>query len=144
MDKVSGRIINADHSQSSFFSSPVPGCTFHPFSDPPKTVVLSVIDDYFTHAHNQPYSYFQEDSFRNKLQNEALPRCLLLAVLALAVRYSTNAFYTGRTLEASGVYAREAWLAILQDELILEDNMTLHVVQTANILAVVDYTGNTL
>ena len=106
-------------------------------------MIFSVIDDYFAQAHNQPYGYFHEDSFRDKLQNNALPRCLLLAVLAFAVRYSANAFYAGRTLEASEVYAREAWLAMLQDELILEDNMTLHVVQAANILAVVDYTGNT-
>lgn len=104
-------------------------------------MVFSVIDDYFAHAHNQPYGYFEEASFRAKLQNNALPRCLLLAVLAVAVQYSSNTFYTGRTLEVSEVYAREAWLAVLQDELILEDNITLHVVQTANILAGVDYSG---
>ncbi|KAL3440365.1 hypothetical protein BJX65DRAFT_290640 [Aspergillus insuetus] len=111
------------------------------FMEPPQPILLSVIDAYFEHAHNQPYSYFHERTFRHKLLSSTLPRCLLFAVLAAAVRFSTDEFYAGRTLEASEIYAREAWLAVLRDELTSEDNPALHVVQTANILAVVDYTA---
>ncbi|KAJ0423054.1 hypothetical protein BJY00DRAFT_299973 [Aspergillus carlsbadensis] len=111
------------------------------FMEPPRPILLSVIDAYFEHAHNQPYSYFHERAFRDRLLSNNLPRCLLLAVLAAAVRFSTDEFYAGRTLEASEIYAREAWLAVLRDELTSEDNPALHVVQTANILAVVDYTA---
>jgi hypothetical protein len=109
--------------------------------EPPQPILISVIDAYFEHAHNQPYSYFHERTFRDRLLSSTLPRCLLFAVLAAAVRFSTDEFYGGRTLEASELYAREAWLAVLRDELTSEDNPALHVVQTANILAVVDYTG---
>jgi hypothetical protein len=62
-------------------------------------------------------------------------------VLASAVRFSTHEFYAGRTLEASEVYAREAWLSVLTDHLTVEDNMGVQVVQTVNMLAVIDYTG---
>jgi hypothetical protein len=62
-------------------------------------------------------------------------------VLASAVRFSRHEFYAGRCLEASEVYAREAWLSVLADHLTVEDNMGVHVVQTVNMLAVIDYTG---
>ncbi|KAF7168501.1 hypothetical protein CNMCM6106_003668 [Aspergillus hiratsukae] len=89
----------------------------------------------------QQPSNFQESTFRQGLQNDTLPRCLLLAVLASAVRFSTHEFYAGRCLEASEVYAREAWLSVLTDHLTVEDNMGVHVVQTVNMLAVIDYTA---
>ncbi|KAF7162826.1 hypothetical protein CNMCM5623_007948 [Aspergillus felis] len=113
----------------------------HSFLAPSQSVLSSVIDTYFTHVHNQPYSNFQETTFRQGLQNGTLPRCLILAVLASAVRFSTHEFYAGRTLEASEEYAREAWLSVLTDHLTVEDNMGVHVVQTVNMLAVIDYTA---
>ncbi|KAL2848892.1 hypothetical protein BJY01DRAFT_262417 [Aspergillus pseudoustus] len=109
--------------------------------DPPQHVLSSVIDTYFTHVHNQPYSYFHETSFRQKFQARALPRSLLLAVLATAVRFTNNEYYSGRTLEVSELYAREAWLAILADDLVSDDTMNLHLVQALNMLAVVDHTA---
>lgn len=100
-----------------------------------------MIDTYFLRVHNQPYSYFQEISFRQKLESNSLPRCLVLAVLSSAVRFSTHAFYAGQTRQASEKYARESWLSVLADHLTMEDNLNVHVVQTVNLLAVVDYTG---
>ncbi|RHZ58385.1 uncharacterized protein CDV56_104912 [Aspergillus thermomutatus] len=116
----------------------------HSLLNPSQSVLSSVIDTYFTHVHNQPYSNFQETTFRQGLQNDTLPRCLILAVLASAVRFSTHEFYAGRSVEASEVYAREAWLSVLTDHLTVEDNMGVHVVQTVNMLAVIDYTANLL
>ena len=101
----------------------------------------SVIDTFFTHVHNQPYSFFQEASFRLKLDSNLLPRCLVLAVLASAVRFSTHDFYAEKTQEATEIYARESWLTVLRDHLTVEENMSLSVVQTMNMLAVTDYTG---
>lgn len=101
----------------------------------------SVIDTYFIHVHNQPYSYFQESSFREKLKNHELPRCLVLAVLASAVRFSAHDFYAGKTHEAVDTYARESWLSVLTDHLTVENNLDIAVVQTVNMLAVIDYTG---
>lgn len=101
----------------------------------------SVIDTFFTHVHNQPYSFFQEASFRLKLDSNLLPRCLVLAVLASAVRFSTHDFFSGKTQEATEIYARDSWLTVLSDHLTVEENMSLSVVQTMNMLAVTDYTG---
>lgn len=110
-------------------------------SFPPAPVLRSVIDTYFEYVHNQPYSYFQEASFRQKLQSNTLPRCLILAVLSSAVRFSKNDYFSGNTQDASEKYARQSWLLVLTDHLTVEDNLNVHVVQTVNMLAVVDYTG---
>lgn len=114
---------------------------FNNRSYPPESVLRCVIDTYFEHVHNQPYSYFQEASFRQKLQSNALPRCLVLAVLSSAVRFSKNDYFTGKTRDASEKFARESWLSVLTEHLTVEDNLNVHVVQTVNLLAVVDYTG---
>lgn len=100
-----------------------------------------MIDTYFIHVHNQPYSYFQESSFRQRLESNLLPRCLVLAVLASAVKFSTHEYYAGRAREATEKYARESWMSVLTDYMAAEENMNIHVVQTVNLLAVVDYTG---
>ncbi|KAF7595591.1 hypothetical protein BBP40_005627 [Aspergillus hancockii] len=113
----------------------------HPFLTAPPSVLSSVVDTYFVHVHDQPYSYFQEASFRQKFRSNLLPRCLILVVLASAVRFSTHEFYAGKTLAASEIYAREAWLAVLADDLTAEDSINLHVVQAVNMLAVVDFTA---
>jgi hypothetical protein len=39
------------------------------------------------------------------------------------------------------MYARESWLSVLADHLTVEGNLNVHVVQSVNLLAVVDYTG---
>lgn len=101
----------------------------------------SVVDTYFTHVHNQPYSFFHEPSFRSKLASQSLPRCLVLAVLASAVRFSNHEYYAGRTKEATEAYSRESWLAVLSDHLTVEENMNPTVVQTMTMLAVADYTA---
>lgn len=101
----------------------------------------SVIDTYFTHVHNQPYSFFQEQSFRSKLASHSLPRCLVLAVLASAIRFSRHEYYADRTREATEVYSRESWLAVMSDHLTVEENMNLSVVQTMTMLSVADYTA---
>ena len=101
----------------------------------------SVIDTYFVHVHNQPYSFFQETSFRLKLDSNALPRCLILAILASAIRFSKHAYYDGKKKEATEAYSRESWLTVLSDHLTVEENMNLSVVQAMTMLSVADYTG---
>ncbi|GES66756.1 putative Zn(II)2Cys6 transcription factor [Aspergillus terreus] len=43
--------------------------------------------------------------------------------------------------EATEKYARESWMSVLTDYMAAEENMNIHVVQTVNLLAVVDYTA---
>ncbi|KAL4807214.1 fungal-specific transcription factor domain-containing protein [Aspergillus unguis] len=107
---------------------------------PPPPVLQSLIDTFFVHVHNRPYSYIQEASFRRKLELGIVPNCLLLVVLAAAVRFSTHEYYQGRKQEAIEVYAKGSWMSVLTEHLTVVDNLTVEVVQTLNMLAIVDYT----
>ncbi|RAH64593.1 Zn(II)2Cys6 transcription factor, partial [Aspergillus aculeatinus CBS 121060] len=111
-----------------------------PYCMPPQSVLDSTVDAYFIHVHNQPYSNVQEASFRRTLEDRSLPNCLILALLAAAVRFSTHDFYRSRQREMSEVYTREAWLSVLMNHL-NEDSIDIKTVQTINILAVIDFTA---
>ncbi|RAH46667.1 Zn(II)2Cys6 transcription factor [Aspergillus brunneoviolaceus CBS 621.78] len=111
-----------------------------PYCMPPQSVLDSTVDAYFIHVHNQPYSNVQEASFRRTLQDRSLPNCLILVLLAAAVRFSTHDFYRSRQREMSEVYIREAWLSVLMNHL-NEDSIDIYTVQTINILAVIDFTA---
>jgi len=104
-------------------------------------VVESLINTYFTYSHNQPYSYFHEGTFRQRLADGNLPKCLLLAILASALRFSDHEYFEGATREATETYAREAWLSVLSDHMTADNSPQLYVAQTTNILAIVDFTG---
>ncbi|KAL4985897.1 hypothetical protein BDW68DRAFT_198452 [Aspergillus falconensis] len=65
--------------------------------------------------------------FRRKLEMGLSPNSLLLAVLAPAQ-------------EAIEVYAKGLWKSVLIEHLIVVDTLTVKVVQTVNLLAIVDYT----
>lgn len=99
-----------------------------------------LIDAYFLHVHNQPYSYFHEQSFRERVNYGLIPKCLLFAILASALKFSDIEYFQGSIREATEAYAREAWLAILHEHLTVENNPTLAVAQASNILGVVDFT----
>ncbi|KAL6910718.1 fungal-specific transcription factor domain-containing protein [Trichoderma evansii] len=107
---------------------------------PPPAVMAHLIDAYFLHVHNQPYSYFHEQSFRERVNYGLIPKCLLFAILASALKFSDSDYFQGSIREATEAYAREAWLAILHEHLTVENNPTLQVAQASNILGVVDFT----
>ncbi|KAF4992024.1 hypothetical protein FDECE_13831 [Fusarium decemcellulare] len=108
---------------------------------PPPAVIQSLVDTYFNYVHNQPYAYFQEANFRQKCADGLLPKCLVFAVLASALRFSDDKYYRGSAHEAMEAYAREAWLSVLNDHMTAEDSPELHVAQTTNILAIIDFTA---
>ena len=110
---------------------------------PPPSIVQSLIDTFFARAHNQPYSFFHPASFRQSIDDDTVPRCLLFAVLAIAVRYSTHPAFVGRTYEASKAYSKRSWLYALEDHLATDDNSDLTFVQAVAILAIIDFTGET-
>ncbi|KAH8691352.1 fungal-specific transcription factor domain-containing protein [Talaromyces proteolyticus] len=110
-------------------------------SGPPMSVLESLTDVYFTYCHNQPYCYFIESKFRERLQEGALPRYVLLAFAATAVRYSSHPYFEGQTREAMETYARGAWNIILHQVFSSEQGLDIYVVQATNLLAIVDFTG---
>ncbi|KAL3432908.1 fungal-specific transcription factor domain-containing protein [Aspergillus tetrazonus] len=108
---------------------------------PPSSVLQSVIQTFFDHIHNRPYSYIQEAAFRRKHEMGLVPNCLLFAVLASAVRFSTHEYYEGRKQEATEVYSKGSWMSVLTEHLTVADNLSVEVVQAVDLLAIVDYTA---
>jgi hypothetical protein len=111
---------------------------------PPLPVQLAAADVYFLHCHNQPYSYFQEGTFRRKLTEGSLPEYLILAFLATALRFSADPYFQNMQAAAADTYATTAWKSIASLHLTEEDGMDLQIVQAANLLAIIDFTGNLL
>lgn len=101
----------------------------------------SLVDSFFLHVHNQPYSYFHEQTFRDRLAYGLLPKCVVFAVLASALRFSDVENFRGSIHEATEAYAREAWLSILSDHMTAENSLNLYVAQATNMLAIIDFTG---
>ena len=60
------------------------------------------------------------------------------------MRFSDHEYFAGKIHEASEKYARDSWLSVLTEHFTVEENLNVHVVQTFNLLAVVDYTGKIL
>lgn len=116
-----------------------PRRTFSTF--PPDSVTQSLVNTFFQWCHNQPYSYFHEGSFRQKLADGQLSKCVLLAVLASSLRFSEHEYYRENRSNAIEAYAREAWLSVLADHMTVEDSCNLEVAQATNILAIIDFTG---
>ncbi|EHK26115.1 uncharacterized protein TRIVIDRAFT_176452 [Trichoderma virens Gv29-8] len=113
-------------------TEPVPDISNAMFTTaPPPPVMAHLIDTYFLHVHNQPYTYFHEQSFRERLNYGVVPKCLLFAILASALKFSDSDYFAGCRREATEAYAREAWLALLNDHLTVENNPSLQVAQAS-------------
>ncbi|KAI0535040.1 fungal-specific transcription factor domain-containing protein [Xylaria digitata] len=103
--------------------------------------IQSAVDTYFRYCHCQPYCYFQEENFRRGLAENTLPPWLLLAVIATAAGFSNDGALQGRHNEASDYFASVAWKDINGRMFQEEDFMTIHTVQAANMLSVIDFAG---
>ena len=108
---------------------------------PPIDIQLRAADVYFQYCHNQPYSLFHEQTFREKLTACQVPFHLLFAFLASVVRYSTDAYY-GDKIDAIATYTRCSWKAIVMPWNGIEDDAGISIVQTMLLLAIIDYTGD--
>ena len=107
---------------------------------PPMETILSAADVYFRYCHNQPYSLFHEESFRNRLAANEVPQHLLFAFLASAVRYSTDPYYEDK-VGAISTYAKLSWKALVLPWNGIESDAGISTVQTILLLAIIDYTG---
>lgn len=91
------------------------------------------------HCQNQPYCYFVESSFRQRLEEGTFSNYLLFSFLAVAIRFSHHPFFENSHDEATECYARLAWADIYKQSFSEDHNVNLSTVQAANILAVVDF-----
>lgn len=108
---------------------------------PPDDVFMEIIDSYFTYCQNQPYSFFHEDNFRRSLSEEAIPKHLILAMMATAVRFCSNPYFTNRALEMSVEYANRSWKLIVSDCFTVGKEAEVSAVQTVALLGLFDFTG---
>lgn len=124
------------------FNSTSPLTTSSKFSTIPTLPVLEALADvYFTNCQNQPYCFFLERPFRQRLADGSLPNYLLMAFVATAARYSTHRYFENRQTEAIETYSKNAWLIVLQQVFSSEQGLDLCAVQATNLLAVIDFTG---
>lgn len=104
-------------------------------------VLLSLIDIYFQHCHNQPYSFFHESTFRRRVVAEDVPPYLLLAMSATAARYSNHIHFQGAQMEAVSDLSRAAWHIILDRVFATNQESEIAAAQATALLAVIDFTG---
>jgi hypothetical protein len=109
------------------------------FEFPNADTLESLADVYFRYCHNQPYCYFQEQSFRAQLRDGSLPSYLLLAFAATAARFSDRTSWAGYQPGAMKYYAKTAWQQIITQSLDEDHSVSIHTVQAANMLGVLDY-----
>lgn len=107
---------------------------------PDREIQRHIIDMYFEHNHNQPYSYFQETTFRRKFDDDCLPEYLMLAFVATACRFSDHEFYHGRQTEAMTAYANASWHQIYEDSFSQDGNLEFSMVQATSLLAAIEFT----
>ncbi|PCD28562.1 hypothetical protein FGRA07_03701 [Fusarium graminearum] len=108
---------------------------------PPDDVFMEIIDSYFTYCQNQPYSFFHEDNFRRSLSEEAIPKHLILAMMATAVRFCSNPYFNNRALEMSVEYANRSWKLIVSDCFTVGKEAEVSAVQTVALLGLFDFTA---
>ncbi|KAJ4983153.1 hypothetical protein SVAN01_11337 [Stagonosporopsis vannaccii] len=99
----------------------------------------SLIDVYFRRCHQHPYTYFHEATFRQNLDIRSLPSYLTFAIAAIAVSYSNEPCFVGCQNEAMNSYSRLAWSQIMEQSFSDEHGPSIHTVQAANMLGIVDY-----
>lgn len=110
----------------------------------PNHVTRAVFRDYFKFAHNQPYSFFHESNFWDKLETGLLPDHLLLAVLSHALRFSGDQFFKDRTRSTSMLFANMSWKSIVHLYFQERADADLAAVQTITLLSIYDFTGKSL
>lgn len=95
------------------------------------------VDDFFEHSHNQPYSFFHEETFRSRLEQNLVPEHLLLAVLAAAARFAKG---EANRISAGRVWADRSWDLVLK-RLDSDEEIDVSVVQAAALSAIYDFVG---
>ncbi|CZR54817.1 uncharacterized protein PAC_04701 [Phialocephala subalpina] len=108
---------------------------------PPGQVASSLIDLYFSRVHNQPYSFFHEQSFRQRYANGLVPEYLIFAMLASSLRFSTDAFYQTKQQDIIMAYASRSWSYIVQEWFATESDPDLQICQAITLLSIIDFTA---
>jgi hypothetical protein len=101
-------------------------------------MIMAAADTYFHYCHHQPYSLFHEESHRQRLQSNTVPKALLYAFVATAQRYWSIPQEEKARVVTS--YATKAW-SMVNLPWNGEDTDIFPTIQTILLLSVIDYTG---
>jgi Fungal specific transcription factor domain len=119
--------------------TPVPASPYEPhISD---EVIQSVIDAYFASCQNQPYSFFHEGHFRQRFEAADIPKHLILAIMATAIRFSNHPYFTTENQDTAIRYANRSWKSAVSDCLMTGRALDVDLVQTLGLLSLYDFTG---
>jgi len=102
-----------------------------------------MINNYFQYFHNQPYSFFNEDHFRFQFRSGLLPTAVQYALFAIAFRFSPQSDINANPGQAQR-YADTAWSAAMAQCFGNEEGPDYRMVQALTLLAIYDFTGNSL
>ena len=108
---------------------------------PPDHVIEVACDVFFLHCHNQPYTFFHEASFRQRLADGLLPDYLLFAFLASAMRFSQDSYFEGQHLQAGEEYASRSWTLITSSGCAIDEGADTSIVQAVSLLSIIDSAG---
>ncbi|KIW45759.1 uncharacterized protein PV06_04117 [Exophiala oligosperma] len=126
----------------------LPGLESRPtigFNDLPKDSIDRLLSDYFRYSHNQPYSFFHEETFRRKVANGTMPDYLLQAVIASSLRFSTdpyfedNLFFTNKRKVTADIFANNSWRILSSRFVDGDDDCNVGVVQAITLLAIYEF-----
>lgn len=101
------------------------------------SLIQKAIDAFFFHSHNQPYSFFCESWFRQRVADRSIPDHVLYAVVALASRFMEDQYSKSNF---GALCAQLSWDLQLK-HLHSDTEADLSFVQATTLLAIFDFTG---
>jgi len=97
-----------------------------------------LLDAYFLHHHNQPYSFFHEHHLRQNIASGAAPDHLISAICAVAIRFTKD---SNPQKQAALAFSRSSWASVSQLDMDTDGEFDIEVVQSLTLLAIFEYTG---
>lgn len=108
-----------------------------PFALPPQDIVIESFGLYLQYCHKQPLWLFDADDLSKP---ELFSEEIIFGILALALRYSDNPFFDGRTQKMCLEYAESArGLVMLR---IAQGTVQLSTIQSLCLLALANFIGD--
>ncbi|KAJ9604937.1 hypothetical protein H2200_010326 [Cladophialophora chaetospira] len=110
-----------------------------PIQLPSQSMFVGIMDNFFKYCHNQPYSYFQERTFRRQHSDRKHPVYLLYAFAATAIRFSPQLFTGSDRHKLVQPYCDIAWTQLTQYAFHPTSELDITLVQTSSLLSVIDF-----
>ncbi|KAL1959495.1 hypothetical protein VTO42DRAFT_1940 [Malbranchea cinnamomea] len=110
-----------------------------PGASPPFHSQQLALDTYFAYCHNQPYSFFHEETFRYQFAEGLLPRYLILALVASTLQFSGDPYYSDNLGAAANICAADSWKAIVSQCFDSEEGPSYRSVQALTLLAIYEF-----